>query len=173
MGTKNENDEDDDIIINVYINIQKDPYTELEQTYHYQYYNFRSMINIPNKNKNNKIKYIISNAGNASYSIAWDDSTTFVSSGGDPSDENTWKRLLNTSYNKDTGELSWVYEHNNNNDVVYFAYFPPYSYERHLKLISLCNLCPKANVFTLGQTLDGREMDCIQIGTTTTTTTTE
>merc|ERR1711862_709984 len=45
--TKNEIDEDEDIMINVYINIQKDPYTELEQTYHYQYYNFRSMINIP------------------------------------------------------------------------------------------------------------------------------
>jgi len=146
-------------VTTVHVEIEKDPYTELEQTYHSQYFSFRSFVNTQEAKT---IIYVLSNAGNASYPIAWEDSTVFVSS--TPSNENSWKRVLYTSYDKETGELSWTHEHDVNQKILYFSYFPPYSYERHLNLIAKCDACPNANVITLGQTLDGREMECVQIG---------
>jgi len=49
---------------------------------------------------------------------------------------------------------------------VCFSYFPPYSYNRHLALISQCASSREDScaVRTLGQTLDGREMECITVG---------
>ena len=157
IKTETTSNNEDGKKIKAYVEIQKDPYTELEQTNHHQYFSFRSTSNEPCK-----VIYVLSNAGNASYPIAWDGSTTFVSS--TPNDECSWKRVLDTTYNKDTGELSWTYEHDKNAKIAYFSYFPPYSYERHLNLISQCDMCPNANVMTLGQTLDGREMDCVKVG---------
>jgi murein tripeptide amidase MpaA len=42
------------------------------------------------------------------------------------------------------------------------SYFPPFSYERHLDLVSRC--AEYASVESLGQTLDGREIDCVMVG---------
>lgn len=41
---------------------------------------------------------------------------------------------------------------------VYFAYFEPYSYERHLDLIGLASVSAHVTVERLGSTLDGRDM---------------
>ncbi len=144
----------------VFVNIKKDPFTQLEQCHHFQYFSFRSTTNTTNTTPAT-IKYVLHNAGKASYSIAWKNSTTFVST--TPSDPFSWKRILDTSYNETNGQLSWTYEHDSSS-VVYFAYFPPYSYERHLDLISKCAAAPKATVESLGQSLDGREMECVKVG---------
>lgn len=48
-------------------------------------------------------------------------------------------------------------------DEVYFAYFEPYSYERHLDLIGWANESPLVNVRQLGQTIDGRDMTMLII----------
>lgn len=42
------------------------------------------------------------------------------------------------------------------------SYFPPFSYSRHLDLVSRC--AEYANVESLGQTLDGREIECVMVG---------
>ena len=154
---------DDDDITTVYINIKKDPFTQLEQCHHFQYFSFRSSVRDSSSNEPIKIKYVIANAGKASYSKAWVDSTTFVSD--TPSDPLSWNRKLDTSYDESTGELSWTHEHTTDAPSAYFAYFPPFSYERHLDLVSKCSKSPMATVHSLGQTLDGREMECITIGT--------
>jgi len=152
----------------VLVNIKKDPFTQLEQCHHFQYFSFRSTIQQQQSTEksatNVTVKYVVANAGKASYPSAWDGSTIFTST--TPSDPFSWTRKLDTTYDTTTGQLSWTHEHNlnPNSDVVYFSYFPPYSYERHLDFISKCALHPRTQVTSLGQSLDGREIECIKIG---------
>lgn len=49
-------------------------------------------------------------------------------------------------------------------NAVYYAYFAPYSYERHQDLIAkvICNKRVKLHI--LGETLDGHDIDFLQIG---------
>ena len=46
---------------------------------------------------------------------------------------------------------------------VYFAYFEPYSYERHLDLIGLASVSAHVTVERLGSALDGRDMTLLHI----------
>ena len=68
----------------------------------------------------------------------------------------------------------WTQVHNGNGST-FFSYFPPYSYNRHLKLIADCASVANAVrggvygeynpvVESLGLTKEGREMECISIG---------
>lgn len=50
-------------------------------------------------------------------------------------------------------------------DSMYFAYFAPYSHERHLDLVATCQWEADCRHVVLGQTLDGRDMDLLEIGT--------
>lgn len=129
----------------VALKIKKDPFTDLEKTNHFQYFSFRSIC------PNQKVKYVVENAGDCSYAKAWDDSTVFFS----PSlnDPYSWERLTDTEYRD--GKLSWVQTGSG-----YFCYFPPYSYNRHLDLIAKCG----DNAMSLGKTLDGRDIDCVKLG---------
>ena len=148
--------------LTVYVDMKNDPFTELEQVHHSQYFSFRSTV----KGSSGKsVKYVLANAGDASYPSAWEGSTTFCST--TPSIPSSWRRKLDTSYDTTTGELSWTHEHDSDSSSssIYFAYFPPFSYDRHLHLIAQCEAAPSASVESLGQTLDGREMECITVGT--------
>ncbi len=151
----------------VYVIIKKDPFTQLEQCHHFQYFSFRSTCT-GISGSTSKVKYILANAGKASYPSAWDGSTAFYSTS--PSDPHSWKRKVETEYDESTGELSWEHEHVHNgsgglsSSSVYFSYFPPYSYQRHLDLISQCSSSPLATVQSLGQSIDGRELELISVG---------
>ena len=165
----------------VFLNIKPDPYTELEQKEHYQYFSFRStpkiLSNVDGESTSESsiiIEYIIDNAADASYAEAWDESTIFYSNS--ITDSNSWKRKLDTSYEKDTGHLSWTHVHHfddgkSSSPSVYFCYFPPYSYARHLHLIDQCNNIKRSiataslEVYSVGQTIKGCDLDCIQVGT--------
>ena len=46
----------------------------------------------------------------------------------------------------------------------WIAYFAPYSYERHLDLLAWAQTSFDAELIHLGETLDGRDMDMLQIG---------
>ena len=48
---------------------------------------------------------------------------------------------------------------------VWFAYFAPFSYEEHERLVARCAASPLARVKSLGHTLDGRDIDLITAGT--------
>jgi murein tripeptide amidase MpaA len=48
-------------------------------------------------------------------------------------------------------------------DAVYFAYFAPYSMERHHDLIARSLLSPRCHHTLLGQTLDGQDLDLLKI----------
>jgi len=142
----------------VYVEINPDPYSELEKKQHMQYFAFRTMAQ--DVESGGKTNFIIQNAGQVSFPWAWPGSTVFTSS-----DFETWRRVLNTSYDRETGYLKWTVDNDPSTSIRYFAYFPPYSYERHLKLISQCARAEGATVRSLGLSLDGREMDCITVGT--------
>eukprot|EP00815_Leptocylindrus_aporus_P006605 CAMPEP_0116066360 /NCGR_PEP_ID=MMETSP0322-20121206/10329_1 /TAXON_ID=163516 /ORGANISM="Leptocylindrus danicus var. apora, Strain B651" /LENGTH=425 /DNA_ID=CAMNT_0003552885 /DNA_START=295 /DNA_END=1572 /DNA_ORIENTATION=+ len=142
----------------VFLKVKPDPYTELEKTNHMQYFSFRSRVYAEDKVN---MKYIIENAGECSYPSGWPGYTVFYST-----DRTTWRRVLDTNYDAEKGHLEWSFDHNNasNGESVHFCYYPPYSYERHLDLIAQCELANGATVKSLGQTLDGREMECITCG---------
>lgn len=61
----------------------------------------------------------------------------------------------------DNNVLSFEIELQHN--TVYFAYFAPYSHERHLDLLSWAQLDPRAQGETIGQTTEGRAMSLLRI----------
>ncbi len=145
----------------VSLRIKPDPYTELEKKSHLQYFSFRSSVHTDDEPKSEglQITYEILNAGETSYANAWRDYTVFsTKSVGDP---DSWRREKSTRY--EDGKLIWKYDHTKGSESVYFSYFPPFSYARHLDLIERSS--EFAHVFSLGQTLKGREIECVKIGT--------
>ena len=156
----------------VSLRIKPDPYTELEKTSHSQYFSFRSSIqateneetesepkNGDDDNAGLAVTYEIVNAGEASYANAWKGYTVFYSKSVE--DPDSWRRNQNTKY--EDGKLIWKHVHTKSTESVYFSYFPPFSYARHLELIRKCN--EYTDVFSLGQTLKGREIECVRVGT--------
>jgi murein tripeptide amidase MpaA len=49
-------------------------------------------------------------------------------------------------------------------ESVYFAYFAPYSYERHMDLLHYAQSSGMAQIVELGETLDGRDMSMLVVG---------
>jgi len=159
--------QNDSSSMDVVVEIKPDMYTELETMAHMQYFAFRVTISgLVKGETKQKINYIIANADKVSYPEAWPGTTVFYSK--DLEDDDSWMRKRDTYYMK--GKLGWQHVHDANGSV-YFSYFPPFSYSRHLTLISHCaaNLEVNKNVVgtvgTLGQTLEGRELDYITVGT--------
>ena len=54
--------------------------------------------------------------------------------------------------------------HTPERDSVYYAYFEPYSWERHLRLLARVDGAAQAHVRSLGSTLEGRDLDVAVIG---------
>ena len=146
--------------IDVFLQIKPDVFTELENIAHMQYFSFRVTISGLPQGTSQRIRYVLENADRVSYPEAWSGTTVCYSS--DVENVDSWKRNLDTFYTQ--GQLSWEHEHTSNGSM-YFSYFPPFSYARHLSLIAKCTTSPHANVESLGQTLEGREMECITVGT--------
>ncbi len=133
---------------------------ELEKVNHRQYFAFRSTFTPQTTlTTTSDVTFIIENAKDCSFPRAWPGSTVFYST-----NMQEWDRVLSTTYQD--GSLTWSFDFSTSiGNVVYFSYFPPYSYERHLKLLSICTSNERTTtVKTLGKTLDGREIDCITIG---------
>lgn len=163
--------EEDYTDVIVHVKIKADLYTQLEQKSHFQSFSFRSSINLNSPairgifsdKKSIKVKYVVDNAREASYADAWNGSSIFVTKKSTPFDPDSWHRTSDTKY--ENGFLSWTHVHDLGNSSAYFAYFPPYSYERHLGLIARCSEIKGARVYSLGQTVAGREIDCVKVGT--------
>ena len=96
----------------------------------------------------------IVNAGNAAYTKGWEDYRALASA-----DRQTWRRVP-TSY-KD-GVLT--IEHTPQADSIWYAYFAPYTMERHGDLIARVQASPRVGLSVLGKTLDGQDMDLLRIG---------
>ena len=129
---------------NILLNIRAD-----HQSDFYQWFYFRA-ANI----KDLDCRYVIINASGASYQKGWEGYRAVASY-----DREFWFRV-ETSYD---GE-NLVIEHNSSEDQVYFAYFAPYSMERHADLIAFAQTSERCQVETIGTTLDGQAMDCLRFG---------
>ncbi len=101
-----------------------------------------------------RITFQILEADKAAYPQGWTDYNVCYSYDGED-----WYRVP-TQYEE--GRLSFAFEFEY--DAAYFAYFAPYSYERHLSLVHAAAMHPVVRHEVLGQTLDGREMNLLSIG---------
>lgn len=115
----------------------------------YQWFNFRFEGEVGNHYTLNII-----NAGTASYTKGWEDYQAVASY-----DRQHWFRIP-TQYQD--GKLSISLELDC--DAIQIAYFAPYSYERHLDLLSSAQLHPDVNLEHLGLTLDGRDITLMKVG---------
>lgn len=162
-----EEDDDDDVDsegtgkkLVVLLKIKPDPYTELEKRTHRQYFFFRSSVSGLNSSYPRRVSYVITNAEEASFPVAWQDYTVcFTETATDPS---SWRRNLSTVYDKEKGTLRWTTTHTRAGSF-YFSYFPPFTYHQHLALVDACAL--RTEVFSLGESLQGRHLDCVVFGT--------
>ncbi|WP_199911786.1 M14-type cytosolic carboxypeptidase [Dongshaea marina] len=57
-----------------------------------------------------------------------------------------------------------VIEHTPECSQVYYAYFAPYSYERHQDLLAWAQISPRCQLTHLGETLDKRDLSLLTIG---------
>ncbi len=94
------------------------------------------------------------NAGKASFPDGWIDYAAVASY-----DREHWFRVP-TSYAQ--GELT--IEHTPTADAVYYAYFAPYSQERHADFVAQSLLADGVRLEVLGSSLDGRDLDLLVIG---------
>ncbi len=99
-------------------------------------------------------RYLITNASGAAYPKGWEGYRAVASY-----DREFWFRV-DTTFD---GE-NLVIEHNSSEDQVYFAYFAPYSMERHADLIAFAQISERCRAETLGLTLDGQPLDCLCFG---------
>jgi len=129
---------------NIRLNILKDVGDEF-----YQWFYFRLTASA-----GQRYTLHIENAGSSSYPDGWKDYRVVASF-----DQEEWFRI-ETIY-KD-GVLSFTADAES--DVVWFAYFAPYSIQQHNALISQCATDDRVSVEVLGKTHDGRDMDLLQIG---------
>ena len=100
------------------------------------------------------LKMVIENAGDAAYPKGWENYSAVVSH-----DLEQWHRV-ETHYD---GSALTIHAETGAGSV-YVAYFAPYPTGRHRKLIAQAGAISDAEVSVLGQTLDGRDMDLITIG---------
>ncbi len=97
----------------------------------------------------------IENAKGAAFEGGWKDYDACASY-----DRDIWFRVP-TKY--ENGKL--IIEHTPAYNSVYYAYFAPYSMERHADFISEIQLHSDVSATVLGQTLDGQDLDLLIIGT--------
>ncbi|MFN3943325.1 MAG: M14-type cytosolic carboxypeptidase [Allosphingosinicella sp.] len=97
----------------------------------------------------------ILNAGGAAYAHGWDGYRARMSE-----DRESW-RQVDTSYQ---GRVLTIRATPTTNSA-WFAYFAPFTMERHHDLIAGAALHPDVEHRSLGQTLDGQEIDYLKIGT--------
>src|SRR5688572_20963227 len=94
------------------------------------------------------------NAGACTYPGGWKDYRAVASY-----DREHWFRVP-TTYD---GAVMTV-EHTPERDAVWYAYFEPYSWERHQALVGRAGDSPLARVERLGATVEGRDVDLVTIG---------
>lgn len=99
-------------------------------------------------------KLAIINASKTSYPKGWKNYRVCVSY-----DREEWFRIP-TSYVNGILKFNFTPLHNS----VYFAYFPPYSYERHLDLIHQAQMAQDVKQEIVGKTFNGRNIDMLVIG---------
>ncbi|MGO2478472.1 MAG: M14 family metallopeptidase, partial [Pseudoalteromonas sp.] len=130
--------------LNIQLEINKDHQSDFFQWFHFR------LETTPFQNH----KLHINNLENSAYPDGWKGYNTVASY-----DRQTWFRVPSEYEN---GTLSFEVEPECG--TMYFAYFAPYSYDRHLDLITWAQSQEACSLETLGETLDGRDMSVLRVG---------
>lgn len=101
------------------------------------------------------VRMVFENAAEAAYPDGWPGYRCVASY-----DRRNWFRIATTRY--EDGRL--VVEHKPERNNVYYAYFEPYSLERHLDLLGRVEMSPFVQVKCLGATVEGRDLDVVVVG---------
>ena len=94
------------------------------------------------------------NAGRSAYPDGWKDYQAMASY-----DRVSWFRVP-TSFDGTVMTIA----HTPDMDSVYYAYFEPYSWERHLELLDRAQLSEQVRMLNLGSTVEGRDINALVIG---------
>jgi murein tripeptide amidase MpaA len=116
----------------------------------FQWFHFRAL-----GVRGRSITYEIRNCGTSAYPGGWPGYRACWSE-----DRVTWRRVAETAF----GDGVLRFTHAARADSVWFAYFAPYSLERHHDLVARIAARPGVTLTSLGRTLDGRELDCLMLG---------
>ena len=94
----------------------------------------------------------------SAYPMGWPGYNTCVSA-----DRQFWSRAGSTYGESDGGTLT--IRHTATGNLTWFAYFAPYSTERHHDLVARIAQAPGFDYRSLGTTLNGVALDCLETGT--------
>ncbi len=126
------------------VNLRRDSHADIHQWFHFRLQGARDQACT--------IRFL--NAGNATYAGGWENYQAVASY-----DSVTWFRVPTTF----DGKVMTI-AHTPEADSVYYAYFEPYSWERHLQLIGHAEQSSLTRVLDLGTTVDGRDMNLLVVG---------
>ncbi len=128
----------------IQLEIKKDNQSEFYQWFHFKLHNTE------------RCEHVIQlmNAGSSAYVEGWKDYQAVASY-----DRQSWFRVP-TEFDGEKLIITVTPEF----DSMYFAYFCPYSFERHQDLIHSAQLDIDCQLQVLGQTIDGRDMSLLKIG---------
>ncbi len=125
----------------IQVKIDHDSHSEFRQWFHFRIQGV--------KNQDCVLKFL--NASETSYVEGWKDYDVCAST-----DRQEWFRIPTEFDGKQL-----TVEFNTDTDDIYFAYFAPYSFERHLNLLAFAQQSGLCTLQNLGQTLDGRDFDML------------
>ncbi|MCK5041143.1 MAG: hypothetical protein KAR62_02570 [Sphingomonadales bacterium] len=128
---------------NIQLEIKKDNQSDFYQWFHFR---LTGAAGVP-------CKLNITNAGGAAYAKGYNGYRACASY-----DRETWFRV-DTAFDGETLTI----DHTPEVDSIYYAYFAPYSMERHAELICDAIASPLVTHTMLGHTLDGQDMDLLKI----------
>lgn len=128
----------------IQLNLRKDSHADIRQWFYFRLQGGRDQV----------CSMQILNAGQATYPDGWENYRAVASY-----DRDEWFRV-DTEYD---GQVLTI-NHTPTEDSVYYAYFEPYSWERHLSLLGRAAYSPLVRVEDLGSTVDGRDLNMLVIG---------
>lgn len=130
---------------NIRLRLRDDNAADIRQWFHFRLHNAAGK----------RIRMVFENAGEATYAEGWSGYRCVASY-----DRRNWFRIATTRY--EGGEL--IVEHTPERNSIYYAYFEPYSHERHLDMLGWVEMSPFAQVDSLGFTVQERDLDRIVVG---------
>ncbi|ODN41902.1 M14 family metallopeptidase [Piscirickettsia litoralis] len=128
----------------IQLKVRKDNQSEFLQWFHFRLQGA----------KNQACSLNILNASECSYPDGWKDYNIVASY-----DKEHWFRIPSRYDGK-----TLTIEHTPEENSIYYAYFTPYSFERHQELIGHAQNHAQCEISTLGSTIDGRDLDLLTIG---------
>ncbi len=128
------------------LNIRKDSHSDFTQWFYFRVYTSDLSI----------CSFELSNAGQSAFPEGWENYRPVYSY-----DRKHWHRIADTEYDGQALKFNLIPEHS----TFFVAYFAPYSYDRHLDLLSKSQLSKQCELINVCKTVDGRDLDLLKIGT--------